>query len=351
MKTARTKAISGLLALVLAGGGLLALLSITAGPAPAGNVDGFYTTWDEAQAAARKADKPLYVHFTTTWCGWCRKIERDVYASDAGKEALKAFVPVSLDCTVRGQSGQKLQTARANQRLMQKYGGEGYPFLAMLAPDGTLLHSFSGYKPTAAFQTELIRARTAYGRLKKLAALGKEAGTDSYEYNAEALSVHIDLQNPAEAARAGEKVLALDPKNAKGLAARAALAIMLGAQQEHNHDKAAEAYRQVRRHDPANERGVLAEAVFQHGLEAMRHVHADDPASRAKELQGPIADLKALIDSKVKPANPQRHYFLLGYLHKLAGQTAAAKDALEKAIAAAPASPMAASIRQQLKSL
>ncbi|RPI59478.1 MAG: DUF255 domain-containing protein, partial [Planctomycetaceae bacterium] len=63
-------------------------------------LEGFKTTYADAMAAAKSADKPMYLHFTTTWCGWCRKIEKDVYATEAGKKALADFVPATLDCTL-----------------------------------------------------------------------------------------------------------------------------------------------------------------------------------------------------------------------------------------------------------
>ena len=73
--------------LLIAGGVLMSL------PSGASAKDhGFHTSWDAARKAARKEGKPLYVHFTTTWCGWCRKIEDEVYAHKEGREALKAFI-------------------------------------------------------------------------------------------------------------------------------------------------------------------------------------------------------------------------------------------------------------------
>jgi len=113
----------------------------------------------DAREQARQTGKPIFIHFTTDWCGWCRKIERDVYGSAQGAQALTDFIPVSLDCTVRGKQGQALAAAQANKRLMDEYGGRGYPFLVVLAPDGTLLHKFSGYRPVGQFVEELNQAR------------------------------------------------------------------------------------------------------------------------------------------------------------------------------------------------
>ena len=89
----------------------------------------FKKDFTEAQKDAAKAEKPLYIHFTTDWCGWCRKIERDIYASDEGKKILADYVPVSLDCTKEG----------FNSKFMAKYGLSGYPTLLIVTADGAVL--------------------------------------------------------------------------------------------------------------------------------------------------------------------------------------------------------------------
>ena len=116
-------------------------------------IEGFARTYADAQKAAKAQDKPMYLHFTTTWCGWCRKIEHDCYAMDEGKKALAGFSPASLDCTVaQGKTAEG--EVKTNLELMQKFGGKGYPFIVILTPDGELVHSWAGYLPLEAFQKE-----------------------------------------------------------------------------------------------------------------------------------------------------------------------------------------------------
>ena len=125
---------------------VLAVVAILAFPAAvlAADVKGFHKTYAEAVKIAKAEGKPLYLHFTTTWCGWCRRIEADTYASDIGGKALKDFVPATLDCTVRGIANPP-KDVLANRALMGRLGGSGYPFLAMLRHDGALLNTVGGY--------------------------------------------------------------------------------------------------------------------------------------------------------------------------------------------------------------
>ena len=95
---------------------LLTLLAMSSSLFAAGAVPGFHTDYDTALAEAKKLDKPLYIHFTTDWCSWCRKIENDIYKKAKGKAALKPFVAVSLNCT-EGEP-----KVAAYKTLMKKYG-------------------------------------------------------------------------------------------------------------------------------------------------------------------------------------------------------------------------------------
>ena len=170
--------ISFVIAMILAG----VIAMILTSTSPAAEVEGFYQNIAAAQKEAKKLNKPLFLHFTTTWCGWCRKIENDIYKTKEGKEALKGFVCASLDCTVPGGKTPPAQQ-KANLEMMAKYGGSGYPFLVMVTPDGVLLNSFAGYKPLPGFKKELTKALANWKKNKAFEAYTGKAEKKSYEYN------------------------------------------------------------------------------------------------------------------------------------------------------------------------
>ena len=120
-------------------GTTLVAVALCSGLAYGANVSGFHTTWAGARKAAEAAGKPIYLHFTTTWCGWCRKIESDTYTSELGSAALEGFVAASLDCTDADSSA-----GRVNIELMRGFGGRGFPFLVMVTSEGMVLKTISG---------------------------------------------------------------------------------------------------------------------------------------------------------------------------------------------------------------
>src|SRR5262245_61647327 len=53
--------------------------------------------WADVLAKAKEQKKPIFADFTTEWCGWCRRLEKDVYTKAEVGEAMQAFVNVMID--------------------------------------------------------------------------------------------------------------------------------------------------------------------------------------------------------------------------------------------------------------
>jgi thioredoxin-related protein len=329
---------------------LFATAGFLAAPALAADVEGFHNTWAAAKDAAEDANKPIYLHFTTTWCGWCRKIEKDVYASAEGKEALKAFVPASLDCTV--PSGQKptAQTQR-NLDLMRKWGGSGYPFLVMVTADGAVLNTFSGYRPVPAFKAELNRALATYEEYRAFQAGAAKADTDTYEHNVKAMELYARVRRYDLAAGAAAKVRTLDLNNKKGRAANAAMVLLTAAQARGDAEKARAALADVKGLDPRNEKGLWEKAAFSHALRTFQDSRGLSADLRSARLREAIAALTELTTTGAKLADAQSNYHLLGFLHSVVGEKDKARAALGKALAANPDSRAAATIRKRIEQL
>src|ERR1035437_5523443 len=120
----------------------------------------------QAQKAAQAQNKPMYLHFTTTWCGWCRKIESEVYASDEGRKTLAGYVCASLDWTEGGAQ------TKFNSDLLKRGGVSGCPSLVVVSADGAVLHSWVGYCPMADFAKKIEEGNKAWEEYK---AFQKEA--------------------------------------------------------------------------------------------------------------------------------------------------------------------------------
>src|ERR1043166_2696010 len=48
-------------------------------------------------AKAKTTGRPAFIDFSTTWCGWCKKLDKDVYTQPAVGEVMKGLVNVHVD--------------------------------------------------------------------------------------------------------------------------------------------------------------------------------------------------------------------------------------------------------------
>lgn len=97
----------------------------------------WYTDVNEAQAASVASNKPIFAFFTgSDWCGWCKKLQREVFAKPAFKEwAAQKVVLLELDFPRGKQQDDKLR--QQNQELQQAFQVRGYPtiWIFTLAPN------------------------------------------------------------------------------------------------------------------------------------------------------------------------------------------------------------------------
>ena len=94
------------------------------------------TDWEAAKAQAKKENKPIFINFTgTDWCGWCIKLDKEVFSKDAFKAyARDNLVLLKLDFP-RRKMLPKEKSAR-NQELAEIFGIRGFPTIVLLGADG-----------------------------------------------------------------------------------------------------------------------------------------------------------------------------------------------------------------------
>jgi thiol:disulfide interchange protein len=102
--------------------------------------------FDKAVASAKKDGKLVVVDLYTDWCGWCKKLDRDVYSDPKVIQKLaKDFVAVKINPE---------KTARARQ-LAQQFGTRGYPHIVFVNGDGKKIDELGGYVPAVKFLEKL----------------------------------------------------------------------------------------------------------------------------------------------------------------------------------------------------
>ena len=114
--------------------GLLALATITSAFAER---DGWTTDYQAAKKQAASEKKDLLLDFTgSDWCGWCIKLDKEVFQQDAFKTGIKGkLVLVELDFP-KDKSKLSDATQAQNEKLRGEFKVQGYPTLFLCDASG-----------------------------------------------------------------------------------------------------------------------------------------------------------------------------------------------------------------------
>lgn len=90
----------------------------------------------EALAAAKQLKRPVLIDFTgSDWCGWCIKLDREVFSQKAFiKYAKRDLVLLKLDFPQRKKLSEALQ--KQNMELAKKFGIRGFPTIVIVDAEG-----------------------------------------------------------------------------------------------------------------------------------------------------------------------------------------------------------------------
>jgi protein disulfide-isomerase len=123
----------------------LAMLLVVGGALQGFAEGGWITDFEAAKAAAAKRKVPIIANFSgSDWCGWCIKLDREVFAkADFLAYAKDHAVLLHLDFPSRKKQSEAIRNQ--NKALAAKYGIRGYPTIIILDSAGKELGR-TGYK-------------------------------------------------------------------------------------------------------------------------------------------------------------------------------------------------------------
>ena len=132
--------------------------------------------WNEDYAAAcetaKKEGKLVLLAFSgSDWCGWCMKMEKEIYSNKAFIAGVKKrFVPVLIDSPQNKEILSPL-AKKQNAKLVKEFDVHGYPSTVVARPNGEVVKRFGGYRQGGpqAFLDELNAAADAAGPAKAAA--------------------------------------------------------------------------------------------------------------------------------------------------------------------------------------
>jgi protein disulfide-isomerase len=126
-------------------------------PAYTATKEGWIVDLDEAYARSTKEGKPILANFTgSDWCGWCKKLDADVFSKPEFKSwAAENVILLELDFPRRKQLPQKNQSQ--NMSMKNALGISGFPTIWVfnMTKDANGQYQVnklakSGYKPSVA---------------------------------------------------------------------------------------------------------------------------------------------------------------------------------------------------------
>jgi len=95
---------------------------------------------------ATAESKPVFVVFETSWCGYCRKMNRTTFKDPAVVELLNDMVAIRVNAEDNKKVG-----GFSGRELAARYGISGYPALLLLDSSGRVRARASGFLESSAF--------------------------------------------------------------------------------------------------------------------------------------------------------------------------------------------------------
>ena len=113
---------------------VLAAVAISTGAFAA---DGWMTDFEKAKAKAKANNKHILIDFSgSDWCGWCIKLDKEVFTQKAFKDYAKDNLVLMLADFPRDKSKLSDEVQKQNDELAKKFSVRGFPTVFILSPDG-----------------------------------------------------------------------------------------------------------------------------------------------------------------------------------------------------------------------
>ena len=188
--------------------------------------EGWLTNIDAAKKSASESKKDLLIDFTgSDWCGWCIKLNDEVFKHDAFKTGVKdSFVLVEIDFP-REKGKLPEDVRKRNTELGEKYAVQGYPTILLCDAEGKP-YAATGYEEGGPEKYVSHLNELRKNKSKRDEAFAKAAKASGVE-KAKVLIAALDAMKVDEKVAANfygdiaAQIRAADPKDETGFAKKA----------------------------------------------------------------------------------------------------------------------------------
>jgi len=135
---------------------------------------GWLDDYAKAKAVAAEKKLPILLNFTgSDWCGWCVKLDKEVFSQKAFLDyAEKNLVLMKIDFPKKIELTEEVKTQ--NKKLADEFKVRGFPTIYLVGADGQIIGR-TGYKPGGAEKyVEHLKDLLKQEQLKKLRPMPTE---------------------------------------------------------------------------------------------------------------------------------------------------------------------------------
>jgi len=115
------------------------------------------TSLNAAQKQAKAKNELIFVDLFADWCGWCHRMEQEVFPSEAFQDATANKVLLRLNTEDGGEG----------TRLAQNFSVTTLPTFLLLTPDLTVAGVIHGYLPAKPFVESMADVEKEYQKFLK----------------------------------------------------------------------------------------------------------------------------------------------------------------------------------------
>ena len=131
--------------------------------------------FNEGMARAAKEKKQVVIDFYTSWCHWCKVMDKETFSDPEVKKMLREhFVAIRIDAEDKTQKLSYQGQEYSPFTLGRRFGVRGFPSLAYLDREGDLITVIPGFVPAKTFlpllqymQQECYKQRMTFDEFMK----------------------------------------------------------------------------------------------------------------------------------------------------------------------------------------
>ena len=136
---------------------LVLLLAVVASPILAEPPQGWLTQLDDAIESAKANNQLILVDLYAEWCGWCKRLEREVYSTDEFKSFAKDLVLLHVDTEDGGEGA----------RLKERYNVISLPTTLILDHNMIKVGEVQGFATSVSYIRKIEHRIASYRELEQ----------------------------------------------------------------------------------------------------------------------------------------------------------------------------------------